>query len=38
MTAGALVFLWGPVQKLAMTRIVAGQDVIDAGSRSAAGR
>ena len=31
MAAGALVFLWGPVQKLAMTRIVAGQDVISAG-------
>jgi hypothetical protein len=28
--AGALVFLWGPVQKLAMTRIVAGRDTIEA--------
>jgi hypothetical protein len=28
--AGALVFLWGPVQKLAMTRIVAGRDTVEA--------
>jgi len=28
--AGALVFLWGPAQKLAMTRIVAGRDTIEA--------
>jgi hypothetical protein len=28
--AGALVFLWGPVQKVAMTRIVAGRDAIEA--------
>ncbi|HOC44148.1 MAG TPA: hypothetical protein PKJ99_14120 [Thermoanaerobaculales bacterium] len=40
MAAGALVFLWGPVQKIAMVRIVAGQDAIDAaivlGGRAAA--
>lgn len=28
--AGGLVFLWGPVQKLAMVRIVAGRDTIEA--------
>lgn len=28
--AGALVFLWGPVQKLAMTRLVAGRETIEA--------
>ena len=28
--AGSLVFLWGPVQKLVMVRIVAGRDTIEA--------
>jgi hypothetical protein len=28
--AGALVFLWGPLQKVAMTRIAAGRDTIEA--------
>lgn len=28
--AGALVFLWGPLQKLAMTRLVAGREAVEA--------